>query len=120
MPADEIKNRTVYMICRVDKVEDDIYVGSMSCPLSQRFAKHKCDAGNPSRLKYYGNSKLYRRIREVGVQRWKSVPLLTFACDQKTIREFEREWVKALAANLNTFSPIDEDLVKREYMFKYF
>ena len=120
--TDKIKQRTVYMLCRTDKTEDDgtdVYVGSTSCPLSRRLAHHKYNAGNPSRLKYYGSSKLYRRMREVGVQRWKIVPLLTFSCDQKTIFEFEREWVKALNANLNTVSPVHEDLVRRRIMVKY-
>ena len=118
--SDEIKERTVYMLCRTDKDDGtDIYVVSTSEPLGKRFSAHKQDAGNPSRLKYHGNSKLCRRMREVGVQRWKIIPLITFACDRKTICEFELEWVKALKANLNTFSPINEDLVKREYYIKY-
>ena len=58
-------------------------------------------------------------MREVGVQHWEIVPLLTFACNRETICEFEREWVKALGANLNTFSPVDEDLVKRRNRVKY-
>ena len=57
-------------------------------------------------------------MREVGVHRWKIVPLITFACDQNTICEMEREWIKALNANLNMLSPI-ENLVKRVYMIKY-
>ena len=118
--ADKIKERTVYMLCRTDKAEDDgtdVYVGSTSCPLGRRFAVHKQRAGNPSNFKYYGTSKLYERMREVGVQLGKIVPLLTLACGRKIICEFEREWVKALNANLNTFLSINEE--KREYMIKY-
>ena len=60
--ADEIKNRTVYMLCRTDG-GNDIYVGSTSQSLGQRFAVHKQNAGNPSRLKWYGGSKLYQKMR---------------------------------------------------------
>ena len=114
-----IKERTVYMLCRIGKVEDDgtdVYIGSTSKPLCQRFSEHKQNAGNPSRLKYHGNSKLYRRIREVGVQRWKIVPLLSFACTRKTTCEFEKCWVKATGANLNTNSPITD---RKEYDVAY-
>ena len=125
--SDEIKERTVYMLCRVDKTTGDdgkdVYVGSTSPPLCQRFAEHKHDAGTPfrtpSRLKYYGGSKLYKKMREVGVQNWKIVPLLTFACNRETICGFEYQWVKALGANLNTFSPIDENLDRRRNKIKY-
>ena len=118
----EIKNRTVYMLCRTHKPEDgtDIYIGSTSQSLPQRFSQHKQDTGNPSRLKYHGGgSRLYQRMREVGVHNFKIVPLLTFACNRDTIFEFEREWVKAIGANLNTFSPISEDVAGREYQRRY-
>ena len=59
-------------------------------------------------------------MREVGVHNFKIAPLLTFACTRGVICEFEREWVKALGANLNTFSPNDEDPTERERKIKYF
>ena len=112
-----IKNRTVYMLCRTDG-GNDVYVGSTSCPLGKRFAEHKHNAGNPST--YYGGSKLYQKMREVGVHSWEIVPLLTFACNQETICGFEQEWIKALNANLNIISSVDEDLVRRVINSKYF
>ena len=119
--SDEIKNRTVYMLCRTGKPDDgtDIYIGSTSQPLGKRFSEHKYNAGNPSRLKYYGSSKLYEKMPEVGVQNWEIVPLLTFACNRDTIFESEKCWVKTLNANLNTVSPVREDLVRRRIMVKY-
>ena len=81
-----IKNRAVYMLCRTDG-GTDIYIGSTSCPLEKRFANHKYRAGNPSR--FYSGSKLYKKMREVGVQHWKIIPLLTFACNWETIHKFE-------------------------------
>ena len=107
------------MLCRTD-CGNDVYIGSTSWSLCLRLSIHRQRAGNPSRLKYYGSSKLYQKMRKVGIQHWEIVPLITFACDRKTICEFEREWVKALGANLNTVSPANEDLVKREYHASYF
>ena len=118
MASNEIKNRTVYMLCRTDG-GNDIYIGSTSQPLEGRFNAHKQNAGNPSNLKYHGGSKLYKKMREVGIHKWKIVPLLTFACNQKTIFEFEQEWLRATGANLNTALPVDEDLVKRATNLKY-
>ena len=89
--SNEIKNRTVYMLCRADKTEDDgnyVYVGSTSQPLCQRLRTHTHRAGNPSQ--YYGGSKLYERMREIRVQKCEIVPLLTFACTRAQICEFER------------------------------
>ena len=106
--SDKIKNRTVYMLCRTDG-GNDIYIGSTSQPLGKRFAEHKYNAGNPSRLKYYGSSKLYKKMRDVGVHNFRIVPLLTFACNRETIYEFEQEWVKTTGASLNTVSPVNDD-----------
>ena len=114
----EIKERTVYMLCRTDG-GTDIYIGSTSYPLGTQFSQHKYDAGNPSRLKWYGGSKLYQKMRDVGVQHWKIVRLLTFACGRGTICEFEQEWIKALNANLNTISSVNEDVAERGYQRRY-
>ena len=114
--ADEIRDRTVYMLYHTDCT--DVYIGSTSQTLEERLRCHK-NAGDPSMLKWYGSSKLYEKMRAVGVQHWRIVPLLTFACDQKTIFEFEWEWVKAAGAGLNTLSPVNEDLGKREYDKQY-
>ena len=116
--VDKIKERTVYMLCRTDG-GNDVYVGSTSWSLCLRLSTHRQRAGNPSRLKYYGGSKLYQKMRELGIQHWGIVPLITFACDRKTICEFKREWVKALKAILNTFSPIDGSLDRRRNNVKY-
>ena len=115
----EIRNRTVYMLYRTDG-GNDVYIGSTSYPLGKRFSHHKQNAGNPSRLEYYGSSKLYQKMREIGVCNWKIVPLLTFACNRETICEFEQEWVNATGANLNMASPVNEDVNKKEYNRRYY
>ena len=118
MSYDEIKNRTVYMLCRTDG-GNDIYIGSTSQSLGQRFREHKRNAGNPSRLKWYGGSKLYKKMRAVGVHNWKSVPLISIPCDRATICGCEQVWVKALGANLNTYPPVNDDLVRKENKRQY-
>ena len=110
----EIRNRTVYMLCRTDG-GTGIYIGSTLQPLDERFKQHKQNAGNPSRLKWYGGSKLYKKMREVGVNRWKIVPLLTIPCDRAEICEYEQEWIKALNADLNMTAAVNGDAALREY-----
>ena len=114
MPPNEIKNRTVYMLCHTDG-GTDIYVGSTSCPLWKRFSHHKYNAGDPSRLKWYGGSKLYKKMREVGVHNWKIVPLITYACNRETINEFEQAWVETTGASLNTVTPFGNNVAQKEY-----
>ena len=114
MSADEIKNRTVYVLCRTDKPEDgtDLYIGSTSQPLKERLRCHKKDA---QRLKN-GNIRLYKRMNENGLENWKIIPLLTFACDKKTIFEFERDWIQILKTDLNMILPVtDRKKYKAEY-----
>ena len=108
----EIRNRTVYMLCRTDG-GNDTYIGSTLQSLDSRFAVHKYHAGNPSQ--FYEKSKLYQKMRDVGVHRWRMVPLITLSCDQDTVLACEKVWIEATGANLNTFSPVREDVDEREY-----
>ena len=93
----------------------DIYVGSTSKALKSRLYDHRADAGRV-------NSRFNTRMLEVGKYNWQIIPLLTFSCDKKTIREFEKSWVEILNTDLNTYSPSDEnhnashnELTKRRY-----
>ena len=112
--ADGIKNRTVYMLCRKDKEEDgtDIYIGSTARPLGERFREHKKRTRKFKMLGYSEDNKLFTRMDDVGLMNWKMVPLLTFACDQKTIFEFEKQWIDLIGADLNMVSPITD---RKEY-----
>ena len=113
--ADEIKERTVYMLCREDKDEDngkDVYVGSTSKTVKERLRCHIKDA----QIQRNVNNRLYKRMKEVGLQNWKMVPLLTFACDKKTIFEYEKQCHGLIGADLNMRSPItDRKKYKAEY-----
>lgn len=122
MTDDRIKNRTVYMLCRTNKPDDgtDIYIGSTSKPLCQRLCAHRYRAKNFIGEGYSENNRLYKRMNDVGIMSWQIIPLLTFACNQKTIRDFERQWVTATGAGLNTYSPItDRKEYKKEYDATY-
>ena len=114
--SNEIKDRTVYMLCRKDKTGDDgtdIYIGSTSQSLKERLRCHKKDAQRSRNV----NNRLYKRMDEVGLQNWKTIPLLTFACDQKTIFEFEKQWIDLIGADLNIRSPITD---RKEYNAGYY
>ena len=119
MSANEIKQRIVYVLTRKDKDDDDdtdIYVGSTSKPLNGRLRCHKNDAqrlGNE-------NNRLYKRMREVGLENWEILPLLSRMCDIKTICEVEKEWVRILKADLNTNSPVREEETREEYQAAYY
>ena len=112
--SDEIKNRTVYMLCREGKKEDgtDIYTGSTAQKLEERLRGHRKDAQIPRNV----NNCLYVRMNGVGLQNWKIIPLLTFACNKNTIRQFEKQWVDIIGADLNMRSPITD---RKEYKAEY-
>ena len=118
---EKVKNRTVYLLRWTDKPDDwtDVYVGSTSQPLNYRLCCHKYSAKNFLRRGYTENN-LYTRMSRVGVQNWKVIPLLTFACDINKICEFEKAWVAVLNANLNTNSPVREEKTVQEYKVNYY
>ena len=110
--ADEIKQRTVYVLTRKNKADDDdsdIYVGSTSQPLWRRFADHRKDA----KWSINRNNKLYKRMYEVGLQNWEILPLLGRTCGKKEAFELEKKWIRVLGAGLNTYLPVT-DKVNRE------
>ena len=117
--ADEIKERTVYVLTRKNKADDDdsdIYVGSTSRTLEQRFVVHRSDAirsGNE-------NNRLYKRMREIGLGNWEILPLLAWVCGIKEIREVERKWIKILNAGLNSYLPVREEETVEEYQAAYY
>jgi len=101
--------RTVY--CITKKVPDnnyDVYVGSTSKSLKDRFYIHKYHAT----LSSNANNKLYKRMTEVGLDKWEIKPLLVLKCNRDEICKFEKSCKEILEADLNTYSPInttDED-----------
>ena len=60
--SDEIKDRTVYMLCRKDKKEDDaldLYIGCTSRPLGERLSDHRASAQSSKNC----GSKVYKTGR---------------------------------------------------------
>ena len=118
MTTSEIKLRTVYLMKRTDKEDDDgkdLYVGSTSKPLRVWLWYHR----GSSKTKRDCNNRLYTKMREVGLDNWEMVPLLSFTCDRKTILKFEKEWCYALNADLNTLPPFLGFNSKKEYDANY-
>ena len=103
MSSDKLIPRTVYLLKRTDKEYDgtDIYVGSTSQPLPQRLTTHR----SHSKI---CNSKLYRRMDDVGPQKWEIAPLAVIPkCTRTEILNVEKIWTGFLNPDLNTFSPSD-------------
>ena len=79
----ETRKRVVYLLC--NKNSDfgrDVYVGSTSQPLAQRLSNHKTDCLRIGNVE----NKLYKRMREVGLENWVMRPLLTLECSRDAIR----------------------------------
>ena len=73
----EVKKRTVY--CITKKIPDekyDVYVGLTSKKLSTRLSEHKSNC----KRTFNKNSKINKRMRQVGVENWKIVPLFEKQC----------------------------------------
>ena len=116
MSGNEIKQRTVYVLTRKDKANDDdtdLYIGSRSQPLKERLRCHWKDAIRPGNE----NNRLYVRMNAIGLDKWEILPLLSRMCDIKTIREVERKWVRILSADLNSYSPVTD---QKEYKAAYY
>ena len=98
----ENKPRAVYKLVRTDKPEDgtDVYVGSTCLSLKTRLQYHRGYAK-------VCNTKLYKRMSEVGIYNWRILPLVVCPCNQDDIRTLEKQWIELLKPDLNTFSPID-------------
>ena len=112
-----IKERAVYLLKRTDKSYDgtDVYVGSTSLSLKRRLCNHRSDSlriGNK-------NNKLYVKMREVGLDNWEMVSLLSITCDRKTILEFEKEQCNKLNSDLNSNSPVLNLENRKEYSANY-
>lgn len=67
----------------------------------------------------YKNNRLYIRMREVGVEGWEILPLLSRTCGKKEVYELEKKWIRVLKADLNMTSPIREEATRKEYQTNY-
>ena len=102
---DKLIPRTVYLLKRTDKEDDgtDLYVGSTSQPLPQRLKTHR----HHSKI---SNSRVSRRMDEVGLQKWEIIPLVVVSsCGKIEILRFEQEWIALLNPDLNVLSSFREN-----------
>ena len=114
----EIKERTVYLLQRSDKIFDgtDVYVGSTSRSLRERMWGHRSAAK-------LGACKLHTRMKETGIHNWEIRALLTCECNEKEICGYEKSWIQSLKPDLNKNSPVKENNERnreraREHHFK--
>ena len=108
--------QTVYMVHnRNSKTGKDTYVRSTSQTLSKRLADHRSNAFRPGNEE----NKFYKRMREVGLENWEIVLLLTLECTPKEIRALERGWCETLEADLNTSLPIRTKEEALAYWVRY-
>ena len=106
----EVKKRTVYVLSK--KITDenyDVYVGSTTMSMTKRLYDHKYHC----QQKFY-DSKLYVRMRQVGLDGWKISPLYEKTCTKDEIRKVEKKWIEILDADLNKNSPFSDDSRERE------
>ena len=104
--SDGIKLQTIYMLKRIGGAANkDIYVGSTSLPLEQRFSLHKYNAKNFMDRGYNGKNLLFSRMLEVGVDNWEIIPLQVTDADRNTARAFELAWYNFYKPDLNSQVP---------------
>ena len=105
--SDEIREWIVYCITKkVPNENCDMYVGSTHTSLSARLSHHRYNT------KQHAKNKLYKHMREVGHNNWNIKPLFLHTCSENEIRQYEKKFGELLEADLNTYSPVSED-VKR-------
>src|SRR6476659_6026120 len=74
-PPDYSKGK---IYCVKSKVSNDIYIGSTTQSLSDRFAQHKSDAKREVK-----KGPLYRKIRELGVANFFIELICNFPCESR-------------------------------------
>ena len=116
----DIKSRTVYLMRRADKEEDggtDLHIGSASKTLKKRLQDH---THNTKIL----NTKLYKRMVEVGPKNWEVIPILSRICNRDTICKLEKKWIGILQTDLNSISPLtnrkNKEIIKQKQADYYY
>jgi hypothetical protein len=109
----DYKNGKIYKI--VNDVNDEIYVGSTTQPLSKRMVDHRAN----SKLNVKGN-KLYQTMKEIGVDKFRIVLIENFEANNKEeLHAREEHFRKELRATLNTLSCVYNIEKHKSYQKKY-
>ena len=86
------QNGKIY--CIRNNVDDDIYVGSTTQPLSKRMAKHRGD----NKKEKQHNRKLHAKINELGIEHFYIELLEKYECNSnEELHQREGKWIREIA-----------------------
>jgi hypothetical protein len=98
MAENRYKNAKIYRL--VNKVDDEIYVGSTCSPLSKRLYEHKHMA------KIKPNRKVYQHLNNIGWENVNVILIEEYPCENKMqLERKERQYIETLKASLNGYIP---------------
>ena len=76
-------------------VDDDVYIGSTTQPLSKRFEKHRSNCKSEDKK----NRKLYHKMNEIGVEQFYIELIEKVECeDISELRQKEGEWIRKIGS----------------------
>ena len=102
----DFSNGKIYSIR--NNMNDDVYVGSTTQPLSKRMARHR---GNVNGKKCF-NYKLYQTMREIGVENFYIELIENYPCENvEQLRKREGEWIR----QVGTINTLIAGRTMREY-----
>ena len=80
--------------CIRNNINDEIYVGSSTQPLSKRMEKHRSTIKDIKR----GKCSLYQRMKELGVENFYIELIEEYPCENiEQLRRKEGEWIRKMA-----------------------
>jgi group I intron endonuclease len=102
----------VYKI--INDVDDEVYIGSTTKRLSQRFGNHTQDAINRP------TGKIHQKMRDLGNEHFAIELIELYPCETvKELRAREDYWIKQLKPALNVHGAVLNIEKRREYMTQY-
>lgn len=93
------QNGKIYKI--LNTVDDEVYVGSTCCSLSQRMAKHRWSAKQTN----LNHRKLYLKINELGIDNFYIELIENFPCENKEQLDAREQHYMRQIGTLNMFIP---------------
>lgn len=84
------KDGKIYKI--TNDIDDEVYIGSTIQSLNDRWINHKSEMIN---IEKYPNSKLYTKIRELGVEHFKIELIEEYSCENlEELKQKEQQWIR--------------------------
>ena len=105
MATKDYKNSKIY--CIRNTINDDIYIGSTTQPLSKRMVKHRCDVKTrPDKM------PITKKMYELGVEHFYIELVEEYPCESvEQLRRKEGEWVR----KMGTLNQVIPGRTKAEY-----